>query len=144
MLADKSKREREALSDRQAECLALASKGLTSKEIGREIGISPSTVDNHLRVVAAKLHVGNRRQAIRQFADSRDFTEALIRDVPKSSSPPEAPSTNFKLFPPLGGSNNTLPSSTRLAMVVRIALGGTMALAAISTTISGVVSILSR
>ena len=144
MLADKTKREREELSDRQAQCLALASKGMTSKEIGRELGISPSTVDNHLRVVAAKLHVGNRRQAIRQFAGSRDFTEALIRDVPMSSYPPEAPSTKFKLFPPFGGSNNTLPPSTRLAMVVRIALAATMVLAAISTTISGVVSILSR
>lgn len=144
MLADKTKREREELSDRQAQCLALASKGMTSKEIGRELGISPSTVDNHLRVVAAKLHVGNRREAIRQLADSQDFTEALIRDVPDFSPLPVPPIVKTGLFPPLGGSVNSLPPSTRLAMVVRIALAGTMALAAITTTISGVVAILSR
>ena len=142
MLADKTKREREELSDRQAQCLALASKGMTSKEIGREIGISPSTVDNHLRIVAAKLHVEGRRQAIRQLAKSAGYTESLIEDSPRSLAPEKPAKTGF--FPPLGGSVNTLPASTRLAMVVRIALIGTMALAAITTTISGIVSILGR
>ena len=144
MLADETRREREELSDRQAQCLALAAKGMTSKEIGREIGIAPSTVDNHLRVAAAKLNVGNRRQAIRHLLDSQGFTEALIRDEPEAALPPKVPLAKPGLFPPLGGSRNTLPSSTRVAMVVRIALVGTMVLAAITTTISGIVSILSR
>lgn len=143
MLADITKREREELSDRQAQCLALASKGMTSKEIGREIGISPSTVDNHLRVVAAKLQVGNRREAIRKLKVSQDATEALILDAPDRPSPPSS-ATKMGLFPLLGGSANTLPTTTRLGMVVRIALAGTMALAAIVTTISGIVSILGR
>lgn len=142
VLADNLKREREELSDRQAQCLALASKGMTSKEIGREIGISPSTVDNHLRIAAAKLQVGGRRQAIRQMASSTGYTEALIEDSPRTFSPEKPPRTGF--LPPVGGSVNTLPASTRLAMVVRISLLGTMALGAITTTISGIVSILSR
>lgn len=117
---------------------------MTSKEIGREIGIAPSTVDNHLRVAAAKLQVGNRRQAIRQRTDSSGFTEALIQDRP-NFPPSQGPSVDtIKLFPPLGGSVNNLPSRARLGMIMRIALAGTMALAAITTSISGIVSILVR
>lgn len=144
MLADKTLREREELSNRQAQCLALASEGMTSKEIGRKIGISPSTVDNHLRIAAAKLQVRNRRQAIRRLTVSSDFTETLVEAV---SDPPYLPgrvTAKAGLFPPLGGSVNTLSRSERLSMVVRIALAGTMALAAITTTILGIVSILSR
>ena len=144
MLPDITKREREGLSARQAQCLALASKGMTSKEIGREIGIAPSTVDNHLRIAAAKLQVGNRRQAIRQLADAQGFTEALIQDGPDHAGSPEYAAGQTSLFPPLGGAENKLPWRARLIMVMRIALAGTMALAAITTTSSGIVSILSR
>ena len=142
MLATKPDCGRDLLSDRQAQCLALASKGMTSKEIGRELGISPSTVDNHLRVVAAKMQVGGRRQAIRQLANSTGFPEAVAQDL--AAPLPTRPSKKIGLFPPLGGSANTLSAAERLKMVVRIALFATMALAAITTTISGVVSILGR
>jgi FixJ family two-component response regulator len=36
------------LTLRQKDCLRLVAQGYTSKEIGRELGISYSTVDNHL------------------------------------------------------------------------------------------------
>lgn len=144
VLADRTKREQEELSDRQAQCLALASKGMTSKEIGREIGISPSTVDNHLRVAAAKMQVGNRRQAIRRMKLTTEVAEGLVQEAPDAPAAAPSPNAKTSMFPPLGGSANTMPTTTRLAMVVRIALAGTMVLAAITTTISGVVSILSR
>ena len=51
------------LSDRQLACLAHAGEGMSSKEIGRLLGISPSTVDNHIHVAVAKLHARNRRHA---------------------------------------------------------------------------------
>lgn len=51
------------LTDRQLECLRLIGEGMSSKEIGRTLGISPSTVDNHIHTAVAKLHVRNRWQA---------------------------------------------------------------------------------
>lgn len=144
VLADVAKPVPEPLSVRQAECLAWASKGMTSKEIGREIGISPSTVDTHLRVASAKLQVGNRRQAIRQMTNPDGCSKAFDECLPQASDLLSQSTASIGFFPPLGGSPNTLPIGTRLVMVGRVALLGTMALAAIVTTISGVVSILSR
>jgi DNA-binding CsgD family transcriptional regulator len=131
--------EAEGLSKRQAQCLALASQGLTSKEIAREIGISPSTVDNHLRVAAAKLQAPNRRAAVRRanaFKNPPEFATEADRSIRRSAR-------KLGLLPPIGGLPNNLSAVKRLMLVVRIALVGTMALAAITTTISGIVAILS-
>lgn len=38
----------------------LAAKGLTSKEIARQLGIAPSTVDTHLNAAMLNLNIGRR------------------------------------------------------------------------------------
>lgn len=48
------------LSDRQADCAELAAKGLTSKEIARQLNISPSTVDTHISSVLARYNLQRR------------------------------------------------------------------------------------
>lgn len=59
------------LTRRQAECVELVAKGLSSKEIGRELGISPSTVDNHIAAVMHQFNLPNRSALIR-FSDSEN------------------------------------------------------------------------
>jgi DNA-binding NarL/FixJ family response regulator len=52
------------LTARQRELLRLVSEGMTNRQIASELGISESTVKNHLHHVFARLGVASRSQAI--------------------------------------------------------------------------------
>lgn len=58
------------LTAREREILGLLAKGLTNKEIGREIRLDPNTVKYHLKKAFAKLAVERRTGAV---ARARDF-----------------------------------------------------------------------
>ncbi|MGC8875011.1 MAG: response regulator [Chloroflexia bacterium] len=60
----------EPLTEREIEVLRLTARGLTNKAIGRELGISPRTVQGHLANIYGKLGVTSRTEAV---------TEALRR-----------------------------------------------------------------
>ncbi len=51
------------LTRREREVLGLVASGITNKEIATALGISPSTVKNHLQNILEKLHLDNRVQA---------------------------------------------------------------------------------
>ena len=53
------------LTVRQRDCLRLVLQHMQSKEIGRELGISPMTVDNHFRSAIQILGVSSRLEAAR-------------------------------------------------------------------------------
>ncbi len=57
------------LSVGQRDCLRLVLAHLNSKEIGRELGISPHTVDQRLRGSMRVLGVSTRFEAARKFAE---------------------------------------------------------------------------
>jgi len=52
------------ISDGELKCLALASRGLTSQEIGAETGLASETVDSYFKNAAKKLGVKSRAHAI--------------------------------------------------------------------------------
>jgi two-component system, NarL family, response regulator LiaR len=54
----------EALSEREAEILGHAARGLTNKQIGHVLYISDRTVQGHLQNVYQKLGVGTRTEAV--------------------------------------------------------------------------------
>lgn len=60
----------EPLTDREIEVLHLTARGMTNKEIGRELNISARTVQGHLANIYGKLGVFSRTEAV---------TEALRR-----------------------------------------------------------------
>lgn len=68
--ADRAARERYArLSEREREVLALVVAGLTNKEIGRALALSPRTVENHRAHLFEKLQAESLAQVVRQYAD---------------------------------------------------------------------------
>lgn len=59
---------RTLLTPRQSECLALVREGLSSPEIGRRLGLSPHTVNEHVKDACARLGVRSRAQAVAEAA----------------------------------------------------------------------------
>ena len=67
--ADREARERHAqLSPREREVLGLIVAGLTNKEIGRALGLSPRTVETHRAHLFAKLGAPSLAQLILRYA----------------------------------------------------------------------------
>lgn len=66
------------LSERECEVLGLIVEGLTNKEIGRALALSPRTVESHRARVFAKLEVGSLAHLIRHYA-------ALVDNPPRPS-----------------------------------------------------------
>jgi two-component system response regulator FixJ len=67
--ADREARERHAqLSEREHEVLGLIVEGLTNKEIGRALGLSPRTVETHRANLFAKLQAPSLAHLIRHYA----------------------------------------------------------------------------
>ena len=75
--ADRAARERFAqLSEREHEVLGLIVEGLTNKEIGRALGLSPRTVETHRANLFAKLQAPSLAQLIRHYAALVDSGDA--------------------------------------------------------------------
>jgi FixJ family two-component response regulator len=75
--ADRAARERYAqLSEREREVLGLIVAGLTNKEIGRALDLSPRTVETHRANLFAKLHAESLAQLIRRYAALVDEHDA--------------------------------------------------------------------
>ncbi len=71
--ADRAARERYAqLSEREREVLGLIVAGLTNKEIGRALQLSPRTVETHRANLFAKLGAPSLAQLIRAYAQLVD------------------------------------------------------------------------
>lgn len=56
------------LKPQQRNCLRLVGKGLSSKEIAIELGLSPNTVDRYIHTAMATLGAANRRIAAKRLA----------------------------------------------------------------------------
>ena len=75
--ADRVARERFArLSEREREVLSLVVGGLTNKEIGRALALSPRTVETHRANLSSKLQTDSLAQLIRHYAALVDETPA--------------------------------------------------------------------
>lgn len=121
------------LTERQKDCLRLVGQGYTSKEIGRRLGISPATVDNHIRPALETLGVEGRAEAARLLLAAED-DQPLTSQPPAVAVPadpssiadasPATPSRWRRLAPPLGGTPNDLNWEAKNAAIVRVALFG--------------------
>lgn len=117
------------LSERQRACVMHAGEGLSSKEIGRLLGIAPSTVDNHIHAAIGKLNARNRWHAAQ-----------LMHPKRMEAAPPQAPAPN-SLVPPVGGRPNIASSRQRLAHIATIAVASLISLSAACVFILGAIHI---
>lgn len=61
----------DSLTDKQAEALVMVLRRMSSKEIARELGISPWSVDKRLDAARVKLGAQTREEAARIYARAR-------------------------------------------------------------------------
>lgn len=74
----------EDLTDRERECLYLATRFMRPKEIAAQLGISPKTVESHLAKVTVKLDAHNPRHATKLYAEF--LNESGSGNVPRETS----------------------------------------------------------
>jgi DNA-binding CsgD family transcriptional regulator len=140
----------ERLTDRQKDCLRLVARGFTSKEIGRLLDLSPSTVDNHITMAVQLLGAPSRGAAARALAGleggqylpsqppelAEDTNNAL--NSPKAEARTQA-SFGQRLFalPPMGGKKNDLDGTSRTLRILQVAVLAAASAIALTILISG-------
>jgi DNA-binding CsgD family transcriptional regulator len=66
------------LTPRQVECLEWVQRGFETKEIARELGLSPETVDMHIKNATQRLGVSTRRAAARLVHGDFVLPQSLV------------------------------------------------------------------
>lgn len=145
------------LSERQKQCLELVAKGHTSKQIGRILNLSPSTVDNHLNTAVERLGADSRVVAARLFVtQNRDVRFAHLEstgEMQRQSGGTEVFDigrekrelfTSAFSIPPVGGKVNRLSQRRRYYHVIQIMLLALMAFSAVTITVAGIVHLFSK
>lgn len=134
------------LSQRQVECLKL-SAFMSDKEIGRKLGLSPHTVENHIREAKRKLGVTSRKKALELLTDTpsdgfegmaglgengpaQGVSEASVAFEHDIGAP--LPRTSFDVYSRLGKWRTTAGwRGPTLVLIVGLALGIAVAIGAI-------------
>jgi DNA-binding CsgD family transcriptional regulator len=142
------------LSERQKQCLELVASGHTSKQIARQLNLSPSTVDNHLNAALERLGVDSRALAARIFVQgnqrSKVHAEHDAQDAYRGFSEPRISKTGQSFMasllsiPPVGGKENELSQRRRYYHVIQIMILALMAFSAVTVTIAGMVHLFSK
>jgi DNA-binding CsgD family transcriptional regulator len=149
----------ERLSERQKQCLRLVYERHTSKEIGRHLGLSFDTVDQHVKRAMQILGSSSRGEAARTLIAHESGHPQLLVTQPEGVADriPELPSplqangaaSVFKtllsaLFglPAVGGEENDLSAKARLAHILRIGFVSAVMLFAILVIATGSISLL--
>lgn len=133
------------LSERQKDCLRLVARGLSSKEIALQVGLTPQTVDTYLKAAIARLGVSNRREAARLLQDWEASQELgspppAVVEVAPVVQPGTATAVGgwraWMPLPPLGGRPNDLTLPARTFAVLRIAVISAVVVIAIALLIA--------
>lgn len=144
------------LTERQKDCLRLVAQGYTSKEIGRVLDLSPSTIDNHILAAVQSLNANSRGEAAR-FLASMETRQKLPREPDAlvdghfsgmTSTPTKAPvlsifGRGIWTLPPLGGHRNALDTSERTIRVIQVAAVGFGTMMGLTLLIAGALRIFS-
>lgn len=144
------------LTERQKDCLRLVAQGYTSKEIGRALALSPSTVDNHILAAVQLTGALSRGEAARLLTGS-EVRQNLPSELPglakaathwPSSGQTEASASatwgrRIWSLPPLGGRRNELDAAERTIRIIQVAVVAFGAVMSLSLLVAGAFRIFS-
>lgn len=131
------------LTDVQRTCLRLVAKGLTSKEIARETGLTYQTVDQYLSRAALLIGAQNRREAARLFAQWEQFSRAEFKSVDLADSSPAAIldlSAKPQGWPQAEGSEQVMRDSAAEAFMSAASPGWPVAVPPVGGEVNGLTS----
>jgi DNA-binding CsgD family transcriptional regulator len=139
------------LTDRQKDCLRLVAQGYTSKEIGRQLDLSPSTVDNHILAATQMLSAVSRGEAARYLTSTEARQKipsqpaALADNAVSSVSSVSAEIPTFSAFgrkiwmlPPVGGYRNELDATEKTVRIIQVAAVGFGTFIGLTLVIAGI------
>jgi|JI7StandDraft_1071085.scaffolds.fasta_scaffold51257_3 DNA-binding CsgD family transcriptional regulator len=132
---------RAELTDVQVNCLRLVADGYTSKEIAKQLGLTPMTVDQYLQRAKTAMGAPDRRTAARWLAESQQFRpfksfelkpapvvgpvpDVTPPVVPAEDEPSQTATGQWQTrlgYPPLGGIRPSLDASQKTSTILRIA-----------------------
>jgi DNA-binding CsgD family transcriptional regulator len=137
----------EQLTERQRDCLRLVLSGHNSKGIARLLGISPLTVDQHIKAAIRILRVSSRGEAARMLAAHESahpqtsgsqaspiasaFISPIVDATEGQGGRQEERHKPAPFFPPLGGDRHDLTISQTIFAILRVAVISTGAIGAL-------------
>ncbi|WP_225206036.1 response regulator transcription factor [Novosphingobium huizhouense] len=125
------------LTARQEDCIALVAQGMSSKEIARELGISPSTVDNHIATAMHQFGFPNRGAVGRWYREQSESRKLTDKDEAAS------PLWRRWILPiPVGGIRNSLSLKERIFLIAQVSILSIMAASAAITFVLGLIFVL--
>lgn len=132
------------LTARQSACISLVADGLSSKEIARELGISPSTVDNHIATAMHQFGFPNRSAVAKWYTEYRESAYQENQSPgPWLSANRSSGLTNVRVsIPAMGGIRNTLTVKERLFGVAQVAIVSIMVASAVTMFVLGLIFLL--
>lgn len=132
------------LTARQSACISLVADGLSSKEIARELGISPSTVDNHIATAMRQFGFPNRTAVAKWYAEYRDsaYRENQAHNAGDGVELSNRLSNIGVPIPTMGGIRNTLKLKERLLAVAQVAIVSIMVASATAMFVLGLIFLL--
>ena len=144
------------LTERQKDCLRLVAQGYTSKEIGRALDLSPSTVDNHILTAVQSVNASSRGQVAR-FLAGTETRQKMPRESEAIAEPSFSAliSTSAKVpvltifgrriwsLPPVGGYRNELDAPERTLRIIQVAAVGFGTMMSLTLLIAGALKIFS-
>lgn len=150
----------ERLSHRQVECLKL-SAFMSDKEIGRKLGLSPHTVENHIREAKRKLGVSSRKKALELLTEIPSDGFGGMADIGERGPASGVSEVSFAFEHNTGNPSHMTPFGVysglghwrttagwrgpKMVLIVLLALGMAIAIGAIlaiGLTVFGVVAML--
>lgn len=128
------------LTARQSACVALVAEGMSSKEIARELGISPSTVDNHIASAMNAAGFSSRAAIARWYRAYRESDMPAEGSDTDEADPKSNPESYIRFeVPTLGGSRNELSLKERLIAIAQVVIVSTMVASAASLLVLGLI-----
>ena len=135
-----------SLSEGQKTCLRLVARGMSSKEIAKETGLTPQTVDTYVKAALARTGASNRREAARQLVawelsqQSGSPSAAIAAPSPQADDYVQTGAKGWRgplRLPPVGGGFHDLNWAQKSYQALLVAVVAAAVVVALALAIAG-------